>query len=216
MLDTDHIRLQAEILRLRQRNRTLAAVVRLLLALVRDLGVGALTERGLPQGPAKARLLQADERTADVLSLRGALAVLGLSASRYHRWRQAEYICGLDDQPSCPRLAPTPLTAAEILAMKEMVESPEYRHVPTGRPAILAQRLGKVFAAPATWYKLARRRGWRRPRMRVHPAPPKDVPDKLKAAKTRARAARLMANRATSCSACWPAPDTRSGALAAA
>ena len=44
----------------------------------------------------------------------------------------------------------------------------------------------------------------------------KDVPDKLKAAKTRARAAPLMANRATSCRACWPVPETRSGALAAA
>jgi hypothetical protein len=35
--------------------------------------------------------------------------------------------------------------------------------------AILAQRPGRVFAAPATWYKLVRERGWRRPRMRVHP-----------------------------------------------
>ena len=38
VLDMNHIRLQAEVLRLRQRNRTLAAVVRLLLALVRDPG----------------------------------------------------------------------------------------------------------------------------------------------------------------------------------
>ncbi len=44
----------------------------------------------------------------------------------------------------------------------------------------------------------------------------KDAPDKLKATKTRARAARLLANRATSCRACWPVPDKRSGALAAA
>ncbi len=43
-----------------------------------------------------------------------------------------------------------------------------------------------------------------------------DVPDKLEAAKTQARAARLMANRATSCRACWPGSDTRSGAMAAA
>ena len=41
----------------------------------------------------------------------------------------------------------------------------------------------------------------------------KDVPDRLKAAKT--RAARLMANRGAACSG-WPGPDTRSGALAAA
>ena len=100
--------------------------------------------------------------------------MLRLSPSRYHQWRRAEQACELDDQVSCPQSTPTRLTAAEILAMEEMVESPEYRHVPTGRLAILAQRLGRVFAAPATWYRLVRERAWRRPRTRVHPAKPKD------------------------------------------
>ena len=58
--------------------------------------------------------------------------------------------------------------------MKQMVESPEYQHVPTGQLALLAQRLGRVFAAPATWYKQARSRVWRQPRTRIHPAAPKD------------------------------------------
>jgi len=43
-----------------------------------------------------------------------------------------------------------------------------------GVPRSTAQRLGRVFAAPATWYRLVRERGWRRPRTRVHPAKPKD------------------------------------------
>jgi transposase InsO family protein len=54
-----------------------------------------------------------------------------------------------------------------------MVTSPEYRHVPTGTLAILAQRLGKVWASPSTWYRLVRQNGWRRPRLRVHPPKPK-------------------------------------------
>jgi len=54
-----------------------------------------------------------------------------------------------------------------------MVTSPEYRHVPTGTLAVLAQRLGKVWASPSTWYRLVRQHGWRRPRLRVHPAKPK-------------------------------------------
>jgi transposase InsO family protein len=54
-----------------------------------------------------------------------------------------------------------------------MVTSPEYRHVPTGTLAVLAQRLGKVWASPSTWYRLVRKYGWRRPRLRVHPAKPK-------------------------------------------
>jgi transposase InsO family protein len=54
-----------------------------------------------------------------------------------------------------------------------MVTSDQYRHVPTGTLALLAQRLGEVFASPSTWYRLIRRFGWRRPRLRVHPAKPK-------------------------------------------
>jgi transposase InsO family protein len=54
-----------------------------------------------------------------------------------------------------------------------MVTALEYRHVPTGTLAILAQRLGKVWASASTWYSLVRKFGWRRPRLRVHPAKPK-------------------------------------------
>jgi hypothetical protein len=44
-----------------------------------------------------------------------------------------------------------------------MVTAPEYRHVPTGTLAVLAQRLGKVWASPSTWYHLVRKFGCRRP-----------------------------------------------------
>src|SRR3989442_10803899 len=53
-----------------------------------------------------------------------------------------------------------------------MVTAPAYRHVPTGTLAVLAPRLGKVWASPSTWYHLVRTFGWRRPRLRVHPAKP--------------------------------------------
>jgi hypothetical protein len=54
-----------------------------------------------------------------------------------------------------------------------MVTALEYRHVPTGTLAVLAQRLDKVWTSPSTWYPLVRKFGWRRPRLRVHPAKPK-------------------------------------------
>ena len=57
----------------------------------------------------------------------------------------------LDDQSSCPRTSPSRLTFPEVRAIEEMVTSPEYRHVPTGRLAVLAQQLGKVWASPSTW-----------------------------------------------------------------
>ena len=54
-----------------------------------------------------------------------------------------------------------------------MVTALDYRHVPIGTLAVLAQRLGKVWASPSTWCRLVRKFGWRRPRLRVHPAKPK-------------------------------------------
>ena len=165
------MRLQEEVLKLRRRVRVLDAIVRLLVALLRALDV-RLEQTRLAEGAAKTRPLRAIDQAQGPLSLRAALRILGLSPSRYHRWRRAERACELDDRSSCPRSTPTRLTAAEILTVKEMLESPEYRHVPTGRLAILAQRLGRVFAAPGIWHRLIRERGWGRPRTRVHPAKP--------------------------------------------
>jgi transposase InsO family protein len=87
-------------------------------------------------------------------------------------WTRTERGCAFDDHVACPRSVPNQLTADEVFTIREMVTGERYRHVPTGRLAILAQRLGRVFASPATWYRLVRDRGWRRPRARLHPDSP--------------------------------------------
>ena len=86
---------------------------------------------------------------------------------------RAKQGCGIADRVTCARFAPNQLTAEEVLAIGQMVTAERYRHVPTGRLAVLAQRLGNVFASPATWYRLVRDHGWRRPMTRMHPASPK-------------------------------------------
>lgn len=126
----------------------------------------------IPEGTAKQTLLRAIERSCSVLPLRVVLSVLRLSHSRYQSWKREEE-CGLDDLPSCPHFSPQQLTPAELDTINEMVTSEEYRHVPTGTLALLAQRLGKVFASPSTWYRLVRIHKWQRSRRRVHPARPK-------------------------------------------
>ena len=65
------------------------------------------------------------------------------------------------------------LTRGEVHAIEDMVTSLAYRHVPTRTLAVLAQRLGTVCASPSTWYRVVRTHGWRRPRLRIHPAKPK-------------------------------------------
>ncbi|MCH8044069.1 MAG: hypothetical protein IID44_10180 [Planctomycetes bacterium] len=150
IVDMDALRLQQEVLELRSRVQRLVALLRLLAVLLKVSGF-SLSSTRLPDGTAKATLLRAIEKSRCVLSLRAVLRLLRLSHSRYHAWKR-EQECGLDDMPSCPRSSPQQLTSAEVETIKEMVTSEEYRHVPTGTLALLAQRLGKVFASPTTWY----------------------------------------------------------------
>jgi hypothetical protein len=155
--------LLCEVMALRRRNRTLLAVLRLVLVLLRVSGF-TLAHSRLGDGDEKAALLRAIERARCALPLRAVLRILKLSSTRYYAWRRAEDACGLADASSCPHTSPHRLTAQEIQAIQEMVTSTEYRHVLTGTLAIFAQRLGKVFASPATWYRLIRKHRWRRPR----------------------------------------------------
>ena len=164
--------LRQEILKLRRRVHKLTALLRLALALLRTSGF-RLTGARLPDGRAKTRILRAVDRAREYLPLPAVLRFLRVSPSRFHAWRQRQRACALEDQSSCPRLSPSRLTPTEVRAIKDMVTSPDYRHVPTGTLAVLAQRLGTVWASPSTWYRLVRQHGWRRPRLRVHPAKPK-------------------------------------------
>jgi putative transposase len=127
----------------------------------------------VPDGDDKRRILRAVDQARACMPLRAVLRFLGVSPSRFQAWRRRQHACALDDQSSCPRTSPHRLTLAEVQAVGDMVTSPEYRHVPTGTVAILAQRLGTVSASPSTWYGLVRKYNWRRPRLRVHPAKPK-------------------------------------------
>lgn len=75
VLDLDHLRLQVEVLKLRQQVRKLGAVICLLVALLRAFDI-RLDKHRLPEGESKAGLLRAIERAQRLLSLRGALGVL--------------------------------------------------------------------------------------------------------------------------------------------
>ena len=163
--------LRRELLDLRERHARLRAILRLVVVLMKVCEV-SLRGRRVPDGERKRLLLCAVDPSREVLSLRVALLVLGLSKTRYHDWKREEE-CELEDVSSCPQSHPQRLTAEGRQIVKDMVTSDDYRHVSTGTLAMLAQRLGKVFASPSTWQRLVRRNGWRRPRKRVHPETPK-------------------------------------------
>src|ERR1700730_11017477 len=164
--------LRQEVVKLRRRVQKLTALLRLALALLRTSGF-RLTEERLPDGRDKTKILRAVDLARAHLPLRAVLRFLRVSPSRFHAWRRRQHACALDDQSSCPRTSPSRLTPPEVRVIKDMVMSPEYRHVPTGTLAVLAQRLGTVWASPSTWYRLVLQHGWRRPPLRVHPVKPK-------------------------------------------
>src|ERR1700726_3118957 len=162
MLRTSLSRSSDRVLKPRRRVQKLTALLRLVLALLRTSRF-RLTEERLPDGLDKIRILRAVDRAREFVPLRALLRFLRLSPSRFHAWRQLQHACALDDHSSCPHISPHRLTPPEVRMIKDMVTALEYRHVPTGTLAILAQRLGKVWASPSTWYQLVRKFGWRRP-----------------------------------------------------
>jgi transposase InsO family protein len=168
----DRSDLVVEIRELRHRAALLGAVIGLLIAMLRVSKVNFEYER-LPDGDSKATLLRSIERASRILPLHSALRIARLSSSRYHRWCREVEGCDLNDRPSCPRVVPTRLTPEETEAMRKMVESVDHRHMSLRGLALHAQRIGSVFASPSTWYSLAQKSGWRRPRNRVYPAKPK-------------------------------------------
>ncbi|MFC1642178.1 hypothetical protein ACFL5O_05740 [Myxococcota bacterium] len=171
VLDQTESQLRAEVLKLRRRARVFGAVVRLLLQLLRISGFRWEAKRIAPS-PARTALLRAVEHARKLLPLRTVLRLAGISSSRLSSWTAVDAECPAADRESCPRRAPNQLTADEVTTIHEMVTSTEGRHVPTSGLAILAQRLGKVFASPTTWARLVQERGWRRSTQRVHPEKP--------------------------------------------
>ena len=171
VVDLAEPELRGEILKLRRRVQKLTALLHLALAMLRTSGCRRTGAR-LPEGRAKRRILRAVDRARESLPLRAVLRFLRVSPSRYHAGCRRQRACVLADQSSCPRLSPSRLMPSEIRAIQDLVTSPDSRHVPTGPLAVLAQRLGKVWASPSTWYRLVRQHGWRRPRLRGHPAKP--------------------------------------------
>lgn len=155
---------------LRARIARLQAVLRVLFVLFRVVHPD-LSRLRVPASH-KEQLLRAVERTRGVLGLRRVLAILGLSPARLHAWRVAAANCCLEDEPSCPRSSPQRATPTEISRVRQMVTADHFRHIPTGRLSVLAQRLDEVYLSTSTWYRLVRERGWRRIRFRVHPEAP--------------------------------------------
>ncbi len=101
--------LRQEILTLRRRIQKLAALLRLVLALLQASGFSLPRER-LPEGRAKRRILGAVDQARAFIPLRALLQFLDLSPSRFHAWRRRQTAAqpGYDLVPTGERLGHQP------------------------------------------------------------------------------------------------------------
>ncbi len=172
LFQEDIAALETRVSLMERRVRRLRALLRLAFALLHV--VRPNLSRARVSADNKLRLLGAVDRSRDVIGVGRALRFLGLSASRLSAWQAKARGCDLKDQDCCPGVRPQRLTASEVATIRELALDPSNRHIPTGRLAVLAQRMGKVFASASRWYRLIRQHGWRRPRKRLHPGKPSD------------------------------------------
>ncbi len=105
ILALDQMELQAEVISLQRRIRFLLAIIRLAFMLVRLSGF-RLDSHRLPDGKSKNAVLRALTAAKKAMPTAVALRVLGLSASRFHNWRNLAQACPLQDRTSCPRSTP--------------------------------------------------------------------------------------------------------------
>jgi transposase InsO family protein len=166
------VTLHAEFARLQHKHAIVVAIIGLLLALIRARAIELDRGTRVPGAVSKRRLLRAIERARKVMPLAHALRVLRISPARFHAWSARDVRCALDDLPSCPRSRPTRTLAHERCAIQALALGDAFAHMSTRALALFAQRMGIVFASPATWCRLIRDRRWHRPRRRIHPLPP--------------------------------------------
>ena len=117
----------------------------------------------------KSRILNVAAAAMKIVSREECLNELGLSLSRYKRWRRERKKCGITGTKSCPRFTANQLTYKEVQIMRDLVTSKEFSHYPIRSLHYYAKREGLLFSAYSTWLKYIAEFKWVRPR-KVHRA----------------------------------------------
>ena len=171
-LDVSQEDLLQENMELKSKLQTLTAQETLLMKTIRIFGFQIQYKR-LPSAAAKTEILDALAEAVRVIPLLSCLKVIGLSLQRYRHWLKRQVRCHLEDQPSCPRITPTRLSALEVLSIKRLKGSRELTHLSTLSLSWLAKKTGEVFASPSTWSRVIRDLGLKKNRVRIYPPKPK-------------------------------------------
>ena len=119
-----------ENIELRAQIQTITAKQTLMIKSIQIFGFQIQYKR-LPSASAKMEILQAIADAVRAIPLLSCLKVIGLSLQRYRGWLKRQVSCQLEDQPSCPRITPSRLSAPEVTTIKRLYESRELAHLST-------------------------------------------------------------------------------------
>ncbi len=112
----------------------------------------------------KSKILNAIEAAMKIAPRDQCLAEIGLSISRYKRWRRERRGCAISNTKSCPRVNANQLTYQEVQKMKELVTSKEFSHFPIRSLHYYAKREGILYCSYSTCRKYIDHFKWQRAR----------------------------------------------------
>jgi putative transposase len=139
------------------------ALVRLLKDVFEVLEVG-LEWKHIESAKTRARIIGAVSRAMQHSSRNSCLEAIGISLSRYKRWRRDSRGCGIPNTRSCPKGNINQLTSQELKTMKNLVTSLEFAHFPIRSLHFHAKRESLLFCSYSTWRKYITEFNWKRPR----------------------------------------------------
>ncbi len=134
----------------------------------------SLSLKHLRDRAKKKEVIQLVETLSDQISLKRCLEELGLSRSRWKRWKRELRTCSASPSASCAQPSIQQLTPTEVKTMQNFVESPDFSHFSIRSLHWYAQKTKNVFCSYSTWLKYVREFKWRRGRVRQFEGRPKE------------------------------------------
>ncbi|MEA3478833.1 MAG: DDE-type integrase/transposase/recombinase, partial [Bacteroidota bacterium] len=112
----------------------------------------------------KEILVRTSLRYKQYIKISFILRLLNLSPSVFYHWKnQILYPCKTSALQLCRRIYPNQLTEGEVLKIKSMLNSQEFKYWPISSIAHYARRSNILHLSLATWYNYIRKPGIKRP-----------------------------------------------------
>ncbi len=126
----------------------------------------SLSKRNIKCREKRKMILSSVLDASKIVGLETATRFIGVSQSRYKRWRVGNQKCQISQSHSCVRRYPNQLSKRELEVIKNLVTSKKYAHMSSISLFHYARRKELLHCGDDTWYKYIDKYGWTRPFVR--------------------------------------------------